>query len=254
MAGVEQDENGNITFSPEKFALGLLGGAGGSKAVTHLYTKGQQQKAQIAIKSIAKDYEALSKNNPLMFAKMLQNFSAKDILQGKRQVEKASKDFFNKELAQAIESALQNGKVEVMPKAEFGSFDEFKSLFDIVKGGTGFIKTPYKDVKVAIPYAWRHFRENTYNTNRDNIKGGFFGTFRDPLFIVEQTRQGQEIPSVYFYKPFFDRDKNLMNLFGIGVDSNGGVKFKTYYFDEQNSRLKQILNGQNIRIVYIKQQ
>ena len=30
VAGVEQDENGNITFSPEKFALGLLGGTGGA--------------------------------------------------------------------------------------------------------------------------------------------------------------------------------------------------------------------------------
>ena len=33
VVGVEQDENGNLTFSPEKFALGLLGGAAGSKAV-----------------------------------------------------------------------------------------------------------------------------------------------------------------------------------------------------------------------------
>lgn len=33
VAGIETDENGNITFNPEKFALGLLGGAAGSKAV-----------------------------------------------------------------------------------------------------------------------------------------------------------------------------------------------------------------------------
>lgn len=33
VAGIETDENGNITFSPEKFALGFLGGAAGSKAV-----------------------------------------------------------------------------------------------------------------------------------------------------------------------------------------------------------------------------
>ncbi|WP_257534934.1 hypothetical protein [Helicobacter winghamensis] len=26
VAGIEEDENGNLTFSPEKFALGLLGG------------------------------------------------------------------------------------------------------------------------------------------------------------------------------------------------------------------------------------
>ncbi|BDB63777.1 hypothetical protein T36_0221 [Helicobacter cinaedi] len=34
VAGIEQDENGNVSFSPEKFALGLLGGAVGSKAVS----------------------------------------------------------------------------------------------------------------------------------------------------------------------------------------------------------------------------
>ena len=33
VSGIESDENGNLTFSPEKFALGLLGGAVGSKAV-----------------------------------------------------------------------------------------------------------------------------------------------------------------------------------------------------------------------------
>ena len=45
VAGVEQDENGNITFSPEKFALGLLGGAGGSIAIS---------KAKNTLKSKAK--------------------------------------------------------------------------------------------------------------------------------------------------------------------------------------------------------
>lgn len=34
VAGVEQDENGNITFDPEKFAVGLLGGAGASIAIS----------------------------------------------------------------------------------------------------------------------------------------------------------------------------------------------------------------------------
>lgn len=34
VSGVEQDENGNITFSPEKFALGLLGGTGASIATS----------------------------------------------------------------------------------------------------------------------------------------------------------------------------------------------------------------------------
>ncbi|BDB63962.1 hypothetical protein T36_0409 [Helicobacter cinaedi] len=38
MSGIESDENGNVNFSPEKFALGLLGGAVGSKAVAKGFT------------------------------------------------------------------------------------------------------------------------------------------------------------------------------------------------------------------------
>lgn len=251
VAGVEQDENGQWKFSPEKFALGLLGGAAGSKAVAHLYTKGQQQKAQIAIKSIAKDYEALSKNNPLMFAKMLQNFKAKDILQGKAQVEKVSKEFFNKELAQAIESAISSDRVGAMPQARFHNREEFGALFDSVQGRYGVIKTPIGVVKCNIAYAWNHFKHNTYNTNRDNIKGGFFKTFRDPLFIVEQVREGQSSPSVYFYKPFFDKDKQLMNLFGIGIQGDK-VEFKTYYLDTNGSRMREILHSK-IKILYMQE-
>ena len=42
VAGIESDENGNVSFSPEKFALGLLGGAVGRnrhliKDFYHLY-------------------------------------------------------------------------------------------------------------------------------------------------------------------------------------------------------------------------
>lgn len=36
VAGIESDENGNLTFSPEKFALGFLGGAMSSKSIERL--------------------------------------------------------------------------------------------------------------------------------------------------------------------------------------------------------------------------
>lgn len=53
----------------------------------------------------------------------MQKIDTRDFLKGKKQVEEVSKDIFNKELAQAIESALSSGKVEVMPKAEFRNKD-----------------------------------------------------------------------------------------------------------------------------------
>ena len=110
-AGIETDENGNLTFSPEKFALGLLGGAIGSKAVSKIYkNKSAQRYATLAIKSIQQDYKSLSENNPAMFAKIMQKFNPRDFLKGKKEINSLSNEIFNKELAKAIESALQNGK------------------------------------------------------------------------------------------------------------------------------------------------
>ena len=253
-AGIETDENGNIIgFNPAKFAAGFLGGVAGSKAVSKIYkNKSAQRYATLAIKSIQQDYKSLSENNPAMFAKIMQKFNPRDFLKGKKQVQEVSKDIFNKELAQEIESALKNGKVETMPQAEFRNREEFAKMFDSINGNKGIIETPYKEVKIDIKYAWEHFTNNTYNTNRDNIKGGFFKTFKDPLFIVEQAREGQSSPSVYFYKPFYDNDKKLMNLFGIGIDLAGNVKFKTYYLDS-GARMRSILTDNKLKIVYMKE-
>ncbi|MDL0083077.1 hypothetical protein NYG90_10465 [Helicobacter sp. XJK30-2] len=56
VAGVEQDENGQWRFSPEKFALGLLGSTAGSKAVA----KGLEWRAR----KVAKSYPNIAKDNP----------------------------------------------------------------------------------------------------------------------------------------------------------------------------------------------
>ena len=54
VAGIEQDENGNLTFSPEKFVLGLLGGAAGSKAVSSGYKRFLEKNPQRIIPLINK--------------------------------------------------------------------------------------------------------------------------------------------------------------------------------------------------------
>lgn len=55
MSGIESDENGNITFNPEKFALGLLGGAVGSKAVASgfTYLKNNPQVKEAVVRELA---------------------------------------------------------------------------------------------------------------------------------------------------------------------------------------------------------
>ncbi len=125
-------------------------------------------------------------------------------------------------------------------------------MFDSVSGKYGIIETPYKEVKADIKRAWRHFKHNTNGADRENIKGGFFETFKKPLFVVEQTREGQKESSVYFYKPFLDKDKNLINLFGIGIQGES-VEFKTYYLDEKQTRINNILRSDKIKIVYMQE-
>lgn len=84
------------------------------------------------------------------------------------------------------------------------------------------------------------------------MKGAFFETFKEPLFVVEQTRVGQKEPSVYFYKPFFDEKNQRLDLFGIGVDNRGNVNFKTFYKADSEKRLESLLDDRNLKIKYIK--
>lgn len=157
------------------------------------------------------------------------------------------------------EKIKTNAKPNIMPSAQFKNYDEFRTLFENAKGKFGYIQTPYKRVKVKMFKAYRHFKENTNNINRDNIKGGFFSTLQDPLFIVRGERAGQNEPSVYFFKPFLSRDSKgrdfVMGIFSIAVDYDGNLNFKTYYHDKRGNRLKSviddILQGKG-EVVYVK--
>ncbi|EOX1265163.1 LPD23 domain-containing protein [Campylobacter upsaliensis] len=70
--GVEQDEEGNLSFNPEKFVMGFLGGSLGSKAVSK-GIKWRANKVKKAYPNIAKDNPALmeqiAKRDLLTYAK-----------------------------------------------------------------------------------------------------------------------------------------------------------------------------------------
>lgn len=100
-------------------------------------------------------------------------------------------------------------------------------------------------------YAYRHFYDNTYKTNRDNIKSAFFETFSDPLFIAKKNWKGRD--GVYFYSPFLDKDKKVLNLFGIGIDKEGKVDFKTFYLDNSGARMREMERLADENIIYINE-
>lgn len=72
IAGLETDEQGNISFSPEKFVLGFLAGAAGSKAISsalqHLKNNPEHKKQAIDIiaQSLAQNVPDTLKKYPLL--------------------------------------------------------------------------------------------------------------------------------------------------------------------------------------------
>ena len=256
--GLETDEDGNIIgFNPAKFVAGFIAGAAGTKAVKlMLNLKAGQNHALKVATNISEDFKALRENNLPLFAKIMQKIEPQTLLKSSKEAKNLSNEIFNKELQNAIKTAIDKGGIEnlseLKKQVHFSKVSEFKAYFDEVKGNQGVIKTPYKDIKVNVFYAFNHFTDNTYKTNRDNIKSAFFSTFKKPLFVVEFTPQGKTKPSTYFYKPFYDENKKLLNLVGISIDEKGLLKFSTFYLDERGNRLKEFLKRTDLTIRYVE--
>ncbi|MGX2973328.1 hypothetical protein, partial [Helicobacter sp. T3_23-1059] len=230
----------------EKFLAGFIAGGIASKA---LGNKIMQKHAVKQIQSIQNKYKALEKNNLPLFAKILRQISPQTFIKQAKEINALSNEIFNKELSQAIKNAINSNKIESLPQANFNNISDFRGVFDRIENNIGYISTPLGEVKVNTQYALQHFKNNTYHKDRTAIKGGFFETFRNPLFIVEDNTNGKG--SIYFYKPFYDKEKNMLNLFGIAVNEKGITNFKTYYLDEKNTRLKQILKNGRVSIKYV---
>ena len=248
--GFDSDDEGKIHFNPEKFLAGFLAGAGGSKLFRSQTAKKYMLKSLNGIKN---NYKPLSENNPITFAQILSNINPRDLLKSQSFITDKTQNLFNEELRERIVKAIQSGNVDTMPKSQFRNLYEFENMFDSKNGDKGIIKTPYEDISVNIEYAYKHFTDNTYKKDRENIKGGFFQTFKDPLFVVEELRAGADKPSVYFYRPFYDENKRLMNILGISVDDKGKLDFRTYYLDYRGSKLKSLLKKENLIIRYMRE-
>ncbi|MGX3046011.1 ADP-ribosyltransferase-containing protein [Helicobacter sp. T3_23-1056] len=253
IAGLEYDENGNATgFSPQNFALGFASGALASKGLQTSIKRlekfaNKNPKAKALLERIKTKH---AKNQGNLATIPNQNPQIDKIKPQKPQGQNQMKlDKFLDSKGKMSEESLRPYAMP-MPKQNFSNTKEFKALFSDTQGNFGFIKTPYKEVKVNMSYAYRHFYDNTYKTNRDNIKSAFFDTFRDPLFIAKNDSKGRD--SVYFFKPFLDKNENVMSLFGIGIDKNGKVDFKTFYLDNSGARIREMQKLADENILYVK--
>ena len=100
------------------------------------------------------------------------------------------------------EKIKTNAKPNIIPSAQFKNYDEFKTLFENVKGKFGYIQTPYKRVKVKMFKAYRHFKENTNNINRDNIKGGFLAPCKTRFLSCVASERGK-MNQVFIFSSLF---------------------------------------------------
>ena len=104
--GLEQDENGNLTFDPAKFVLGFLGGAVGSKAVA----KGLEWRAN----KVAKSYPNIAKDNPAL----MQEIAKRDLqTYAMRNTHNALTRFLNKNKALDINPQLFAGEKALVNEA-----------------------------------------------------------------------------------------------------------------------------------------
>lgn len=125
--GLEQDENGNLTFSPEKFALGLLGGAVGSKAVAQgfKYLKENPQVKEAVVKELADTlalgFEKAREKYPLLSLLqpryMVQNQRGRSILQAKSMLKELEKE------QRGLYNVVYNGKNATMIKQDLESVE-----------------------------------------------------------------------------------------------------------------------------------
>lgn len=241
--GLETDEEGNISFNPAKFVAGFAGGSLASKIGLDTIKR---------LSKYPRAREIFNKLENEKLVKAVERNQNKDIItrsnfdKGERM--KLDK-FLNKNRQIDKEKLLHYAAA--LPKIKINSTADFKAQFKEKKGRFGFIQTPYKVVKVDMPYAYAHFYNNTSGANRGLIKSAFFETFINPLFIAKNNSKGKE--SVYFYKPFYDENENIFNLFGIGIDGQGKVDFKTFYKDISGSRFKEMLNLADENIIYVKE-
>ena len=252
--GVEQDEEGNLSFDPAKFAMGFLGGSLGSKAVRvgfkHL-EKNPALKEKIITEladTLAQGFDKAKAKYPLL--SMLEPRYIIQNERGRKIQAKAMLKELEKQILDDEKINLTKLKAQDLPKADFKNIKEFKDKFTRKSGKYGVIKTPYKAVRVNMAYAYTHFYKNTYNVNRNYIKGAFFDVLQNPLFIAEkETNKGL---STYFYKVYKHKN-NQIGIFGIGVNKYGEIEFKTMYEDKKLNRIKEILKLKDENIKYVSE-
>ena len=141
---------GQWRFSPEKFALGLLGGAGGSIAISKEPTN--------------KVENMLESSNKILGETMT--------LKDRLLIDNKIKYSYLKEIAQDLPKPITK--------------DDFLHLLKNKKYVN--IQTPIKELEIEPLKAYDHLTQNSNKQNRIDISGAILPTLQNPLFITKDKK------------------------------------------------------------------
>ena len=263
LAGVERDENGNIVgFDPSKFALGFLGGAVGSKAVSQGFKvikdnpQLKESLKQELANTLAKGWEATTAKYPILKAlepmKIMQSQKGR-IAQAGHLINKMESRFLNDK--ENVIMPSKNGKdmqdirtklLDIEQKINYSYLkniaskipspltqDEFLAQFP--NKNRVHIKTPISEVEIQPKLIWEHLqKQSNKKEDRNSISGAIIQTLQEPLFITKDKKE-----AFYFYRPFLD-SKGVLNLVSVQIPKSNRLQYKTSYIASKQRMMKML--------------
>ncbi len=155
--------------------------------------------------------------------------------------------------AKALEKDfIHDGKVDTVRVAKYAEplplpVNNASEIEKYLNGGM--LDTPIGAIAINPKGSFNHFVANTHNQNRIWYSGGFIPTLKNPLFVVSDTYKGKD--TAVFYKPFKDKNNNIVHLAGYAIDKNGRL-VNTTLFDISPKKLKRYLEVDDDKLLFYK--
>ena len=264
VAGFETDEQGNLTLDPQKFLLGLAGGAVGSKAISKAVAKA----TELRVKKLSKAYPQMAKNNPQLFKEVFKKdleflaakgtyntltsfFNKHKILDLNPQIFAGEKALLSGEFApqkaklQAAKDMLKAGKSDIQIWQSTGWFKDLDNhwKFEINPSGGEFLKDYDYMLKTnqhfglsqilddkALFEAYPELRGVFVSFEKDQSAGSYYAP-KNNFIQITQKDEGAGIEALYH-----EIQHAVQNIEKFATGSGSGLEHHTLSYGEIEAR------------------
>ena len=140
---------------------------------------------------------------------------------------------------------------ETLPK-RYRTWKSFKEVFQS-KNTYEYEFCGYK-ILVDIRYAFKHFNQNTYNEQRNNLNGTLYDMLHNPLLVIKKYDVKLKKNTLQFYKVYKNRDTlyHIM-MFQVVEEIENVYRYKTL-FDVSKSlhKVGEMIKTLDLNTVYFK--